>query len=210
MHNSLIIGFTVALLSTGVGVTVGLTAGYVGGIADRLLTLITDTFIVVPALPILILTASLLKGRASVYLIAVLLAAFSWPWPARQARAMALSLREREFVNTAWFSGEGNVRIMARQVFPYMRAWTMANFANAVLVAIGAEAGLAVLGLSDMQRATLGTMIYWAMNQQALILGAWYWLASPVVAIVLLFVGLFGLSTGLVKQSALARGYRGA
>jgi peptide/nickel transport system permease protein len=207
VHNSLIIGLFVAALATLIGVAVGIVAGYAGRIVDRVLMLVTDTFIVIPSLPILILVGAILKGRASILVISVVLTAFNWPWPARQARAMTLSLREREFVNTSWFSGESGPRILVFEIFPYLSAWAMANFVNTVLVAIGAEAGLAVIGLSDMQRATLGTMIYWAMQQQALLLGFWYWIASPVVAIVILFLGLFALSSGLSRRSALVRGY---
>jgi peptide/nickel transport system permease protein len=206
VRSSLIIGLIVAVLATAIGVIVGLVAGYLGGVGDRVLTLLTDTFIVIPSLPILILIASLLKGRASLELIALVLVAFNWPWPARQTRAMALSLREREFINTARFSGASTLRIIRLEVFPYIRTWAMANLVNTVLVAIGAEAGLAVIGLSNMQRATLGTMIYWAMQHQALLLGAWFWVGSPVVAIMILFLGLFALSTGVVQYSTAMRG----
>lgn len=207
VHNSLIIGLLVAALSTAIGVVVGLVAGYGGGIIDRILMLVTDTFIVIPSLPILILMAAILKGRASLITIAFVITVFNWPWPARQARAMTMSLREREFVHTASFSGESTGRILLVEIFPYMRSWATANFVNAVLVAIGTEAGLAVIGLSDMQQATLGTMIYWAMHQQALLLHFWFWLGSPVLAIVVLFLGLFLLSTGFTERSALRRGY---
>jgi len=206
VRNSMIIGLMTAAVSTVIGVLVGLVAGYKGGLSDRLLTLLTDTFIVIPSLPILILIASLLKGRASLVLISLVLVAFNWPWPARQTRAMAMSLREREFVNTARFSGESTLRIILLEIFPYIRAWSMANFVNTVLVAIGAEAGLAVIGLSNMQQATLGTMIYWALQHQALLLGAWFWIGSPVVAVMILFLGLFALSTGVVQYSTARRG----
>ena len=206
VRNSMIIGLITAALSTVIGVFVGLIAGYTGGFSDGLLTLLTDTFIVIPSLPILILIASLLKGRASLVLIALILVVFNWPWPARQTRAMALSLREREFINTARFSGESTMRIIVLEIFPYIRSWSMANFVNTVLVAIGAEAALAVIGLSNMQQATLGTMIYWALQHQALLLGAWFWIGSPVVAVMILFLGLFALSTGVVQYSTARRG----
>lgn len=206
VRNSMIIGLITAALSTAIGVIVGLFAGFLGGLSDRLLTLLTDTFIVIPSLPVLVLVASLLKGRASLTLIALILVVFNWPWPARQARAMTLSLREREFVNTARFSGASTLRIIALEIFPYIRAWSMANFVNTVLVAIGTEAGLAVIGLSNMQQATLGTMIYWAMQHQAILLGSWFWIGSPVVAIMILFLGLFALSTGVVQYSTSRRG----
>ncbi len=206
IHNSLIIGLIVATLATTIGVVVGLIAGYKGGIIDRVLMVLMDTFIVIPSLPILILIASILKGRASLITIALVLVMFNWPWPARQSRAMTLSLREREFVNTAWFSGESTVRIVVFEIFPFIRTWAMANFVNTILVAIGTEAGLAVIGLSNMQQATLGTMIYWAIQHEALLMGAWYWIGSPVVVIVTMFLGLFAFSTGVVQLSTSRRG----
>lgn len=206
VRNSMIIGLITAALSTVIGVFVGLIAGYKGGVSDRVLTLLTDTFIVIPSLPVLVLIASLLKGRASLVLIAVVLVVFNWPWPARQTRAMTLSLREREFVNTARFSGASTLQIIGLEIFPYIRAWSLANFVNTVLVAIGTEAGLAVIGLSNMQQATLGTMIYWALQHEAILLNEWFWILSPTVSVMLLFLGLFAVSTGMVQYATSRRG----
>ena len=105
IHNSLSIGFIVAFLGTVVGVFVGLVAGFVGGGVDRVLMVITDTFVVIPSLPVLILMTSLMRGSGStVILMALVLALFAWAWPSRQIRSMALTIKEREFIHTAWFS----------------------------------------------------------------------------------------------------------
>lgn len=208
IQNSLIIGVVVAFFATTIGVLAGLLAGFMGGIVDRILTLLMDVFIVVPSLPILILMASLLQGRASLMLISFILIIFNWPWPARQARSIALSMREREFINTARFSGSSVFSILTREIFPYIVSWAMANFVNTVLVAIATESGLAVIGLSSLEQATLGTMIYWALQHQALLGQRWWWIGSPVVAIIVLFFGLFLLSTGFADRSAERRGHQ--
>ncbi len=98
-------------------------------------------------------------------------------------------MREREFINVAWFSGESSTRILVRHIFPYIAGWSAANFINTVLVGISTESALAVIGLSSAQQATLGTMIYWAINYQALLAGKYVWVGSPVIVIVLLFIG---------------------
>jgi peptide/nickel transport system permease protein len=206
IQNSLVVGLVVAFCATTIGVMVGLTAGFRGGLLDRILTLLMDVFIVVPSLPILILMASLLQGRASLILISLILVVFNWPWPARQARAMALSMREREFINTARFSGASSFKIITREIFPYILTWALANFINTVLVAIATESGLAVIGLSSLEDATLGSMIYWALQHQALLGARWWWIGSPVVAIILLFIGLFLTSTGFSDLAAERRG----
>ena len=142
IHNSLSIGFIVAFLGTVVGVFVGLIAGFVGGGVDRVLMVITDTFVVIPSLPVLILMTSLMRGSGStVILMALVLALFAWAWPSRQIRSMALTMKERDFIHTAWFSGEGTVQVVVTEILPYALTWSLSNFMNATLSAI-ASAGV--------------------------------------------------------------------
>jgi peptide/nickel transport system permease protein len=139
VQNSLLVGVVVAFFATTIGVLAGLMAGFVGGVVDRVLTLLMDVFIAVPSLPILILMASLLQGKTSLLTISIVLIVFNWPWPARQTRSIALSMREREFINTARFSGASTLSIVVREIFPYVLTWSLANFVNTVLVAIATE-----------------------------------------------------------------------
>jgi peptide/nickel transport system permease protein len=206
IHMSMILGILVAFFATAIGVLTGLFAGFVGGFVDRIIMFLCDSIISIPSLPILILMGSVLRGRASIYVIAVILILFNWPWPARQARAMALTLRERDFIHTAHFSGESRFKIITVEILPHVFSWSMANFVNTILVAIGAEASLAVLGLSSSTTPTLGNMIYWARQYQAIMLKQWFWIGSPVVATALLFIGLFLTYTGYNDYTAAKRG----
>lgn len=206
IQNSFLIGLFVAVLATAIGVLVGLAAGLKGGAVDRVVMLLADTFIVIPSLPILILLGSLTKGSASLVLIGVVLVAFNWPWPARQVRSMGLTLRERDYISTARFSGEGTFRILIKEIFPFVKDWSIGNFINTILVAIASESGLAVIGMSSNSNATLGTMIYWANQHQAMLGGKWLWIGAPVVAICFIFIGLFLFMTGQQQYSALRRG----
>jgi len=204
--NSLLLGAIVAFFSTLIGVIMGLLAGFRGGITDRVLSFMMDATIAIPSLPILILMAAIMKGQATLTAISLILIAFNWPFPGRQIRSVALSMREREFVYLAWFSGENLAAILFRQIFPYLKTWATANFINTVLVGIAVESSLAVIGLSSADQATLGTMLYWALKYQALLAERWWWVGPPVVAIILLFVGLFLLASGLEQRSQKARG----
>jgi peptide/nickel transport system permease protein len=206
IRNSFIIGIIVAFYATLIGVLMGSIAGFKGGIIDRIITILIDTTIVIPTLPILILLGSLLKGRASVLSISLILVLFNWPWPARQVRAMTLSLKERDFIDTARFSGEKQMKIIVKEFLPYVTGWSMASFINTILVAIRTESTLAVIGMSNNSKATLGTMIYWANQHQALLLGNWYWIGAPLVAISIIFVSLFMTLSGAQNYSALIRG----
>lgn len=195
--NSLFIGFTVSFFSTLIGVIIGLVAGFYGGITDRILASFIDTFIAIPSLPILILLASFFKGKVSFLILSSILVIFNWSWPARQVRSMVFSIRERSFIDTASFSGESSYQIILNEILPHLLPWSLSNFTNTVLVAIGAETGLAVIGLSSLEQATLGTMLYWALNYQAILRGLWWWIAPCVLVIVILFISLFLISSGL-------------
>jgi peptide/nickel transport system permease protein len=196
LRNSLILGLLVAFSATFIGVIVGLLAGLKGGFLDRVLSLLMDSMIVIPVLPILILAGALSEGRSSFFMIVAVLVAFMWPGSARQIRSVALGIRESEFISTAMFSGEGTTKILFQEIFPYISSWTLGSLINLVLVAITIESGIALIGLSSLSEATLGTMIYWAQTHMALLAGRTWWYAPPIVMIVLLFVTLFIFSTG--------------
>lgn len=206
IHNSLLMGLIVALIGTVVGVFVGLLSGFVGGALDRVLMTITDTFVVIPSLPILILMTSLMKGSSTVIVMALVLAMFAWAWPSRQIRSMALTIKERDFIHTARFSGEGTVQIVVTEILPFALTWSLSNFMNAVLSAIGQESSLAVLGLSPGNLVSLGNMIQWAREKNAIFTQQWLWIGSPIVATVVLFIGLFMLITGYNDYLSMKRG----
>lgn len=206
IHNSLTIGLIVALLGTVLGVLVGLLAGFSGGILDRVLTIVTDTFVVIPSLPILILMTALMKGSSTVIMMALVLAMFAWAWPSRQIRSLALTIKERDFIHTAWFSGEGTIQIVVTEILPFALTWSLSNFMNATLSAIASESSLAVLGLSPANLISLGNMIQWARARNAIFARQWFWIGSPIIATVLLFVGLFLMITGYNDYLSMKRG----
>ncbi|MGI6174363.1 MAG: ABC transporter permease [Christensenellales bacterium] len=206
IHNSLSIGLIVAFLGTVVGVFVGLLAGFVGGTLDRVLMLVTDTFVVIPSLPVLILMTALMKGTSTVLLLALVLAMFAWAWPSRQIRSMALSMKEREFIRTAWFSGEGTLQVIFTEILPFALTWSLSNFMNATLSAIASESSLAVLGLSPANLVSLGNMIQWARSYNAIMAQRWNWILPPIFSTILLFVGLFMLITGYNDYLSMKRG----
>lgn len=206
IHNSLLIGMIVATIGTVAGVFIGLLAGFSGGWLDRVLTVITDTFIIIPSLPILILMTSFMKGASTVVIMALVLAMFAWAWPSRQIRSMALSMRERDFIHTAWFSGEGTVQVVVTEILPYAFTWSLSNFMNATLAAIAAESSLAVLGLSPGNLISLGNMIQWARERNAIFTQQWFWIGSPIITTAIMFIGLFLLITGYNDYLSMKRG----
>ena len=197
IRNSLIIGIVAALLSRVIAVLVALIAGYQGGLTDRILMSINDSFVVLPLLPVLVLVASMLRGRMGLIGLGVVLAIFGWAWDARLIRAQILSLREREFTKTAILSGMTSIRLVLGEHLPFVIPLIMATAINNVSFVIGTEIVLAVFGLSSLETPTLGVMIYWSVNYQAMLLGLWWWLLTPVVICILLILSLYLLSVSI-------------
>jgi peptide/nickel transport system permease protein len=206
IRNSLLLGVGVSLGITAISTFLGLSAGYVGGWYERIVVVFVDTFITIPVLPILIVVGALVRGNTSFAIVGVILICFGWAWNARTIRSMALSLREREFVNMARFSGASTFDIIYREMFPYVYAYMVVGFINTILFAINTEAALAVIGLSKVQVPTLGSIIFWALNYNALMIGQTAWIVAPIVATVVLFMGLFLTSTGYNQLFAERRG----
>lgn len=201
IKNSITLALMTALIASHIGLLLGLVAGIRGGIVDRMLMFITDTFIIIPGLPLLMVVVTVLKQWITIPLLGALISIVSWPWPARQVRAMVLSLRERAFVYTAMLSGMGTLKVLLREIMPFLLGWHLINFTNTILFAIGMETGLAILGLSVLGENTLGVMIYWALNQfYALFRGILWWIASPIATLTLIFVSFYLTSVGLSEH----------
>jgi len=204
IRNSLILGGIVAVGVTIISTIVGLSAGFIGGNFEWFVMLVVDTFITIPLLPLLIMLGALIRANQAFLVLAIII--FGWAWAARTVRSMALSLREREFINMARFSGANTIQILAREIFPYVTAYMLVNFINTMLFAINTEATLAVIGVSRVEIPTLGSIVFWALNYNALFTGNYVWIIAPIVATIALFLGLFLLSTGFNQAFANRRG----
>jgi peptide/nickel transport system permease protein len=206
MELALIVGVIATVLS----VIVGVTSAFLGGFWDELLSLLSNVFLVIPALPLLILLLGYLSGKGQWPTI-IVLSFLGWPWGARVIRAQTLMIRNRDFIAAARESGEKSWRIIALDIIPNEVSLIAASFVNTVLYAIGASVALAFVGLSDLNTWSLGTILYWAQSQQALQLGAWWWFAPPGLAVALIGTSLVLLNTGIDELgSPRLRSSRGA
>lgn len=197
IRNSLLFGITVALLSRIIALAVGLTSGYVGGFVDRALMSINDTFVVFPPFPILVLVYFVFKDHMSWGLLAVAMASLGWPYDARLIRTVALSLRNREFTTQSLFSGMSTRQILVEEHLPYVLPIVFATAMNNINWSIGLEVTLSVIGFTNIETPTVGTMIYWANQHTALVAGVWWWIAFPVALVIITFIGLYLLSVSM-------------
>ncbi len=197
VRNSLIIALVASTVSRVIAVLVGMVAGYTGGTTGRVLMFISDVFLVIPLFLIIVLLAMLVRDRMNLVTLGLLLAFFGWAWDARLIRSLMLSLREREFTQTAVLSGTGTLRLVLNEYMPYAMPLVFSTLINNMAWVIGLEMTLAILGLVNMDMPTLGTMLNWAINYQAILLGYWWWLLTPILLAIFLFVALYWLSVSI-------------
>jgi peptide/nickel transport system permease protein len=186
----------VGVVATALSVIVGVSAAFLGGVWDELLSLVSNVFLVIPSLPLLIILLGYLPQKGQLATIAVL-SVLGWPWGARVIRAQTLAIRNRDFISAARETGESTWRIISFEIVPNEVSLIAASFVNTVLYAIGASVALAFIGLADLNSWSLGTMLYWAESQEALQLGAWWWFVPPGLAVALMGTGLVLLNTGI-------------
>ncbi|HYJ12862.1 MAG TPA: ABC transporter permease [Thermomicrobiales bacterium] len=191
------VGLIAGVVAIVIGTVLGLIAGYVGGWPDMIIRGLCDILMTVPGLVVLITVASSIQGAISVQMMALVVASLAWMWPARTIRSQVLTLRERAYVQMAKLSGMNTMEVIFREIMPNLMPFLAASFVGAVSAAILASIGLEALGLGPQNEPTLGMTIYWAISFNAVIRGMWWWLAMPIGAIVILFIGLFLIIAGL-------------
>lgn len=197
VRNSVIVAVIAGVVSRIIAVLFGMIAGYKGGNTDRVLMFISDSLLVIPLFLIIVLMAMLVRESMNLITLGLLLALFGWAWDARVIRSLILSLRTREFTQTAILSGARTLPLILNEYMPYAMPLVFSTLINNMAWAIGLEMTLAILGLTNVLIPTLGTMLYWAINYHAILLGRWWWVLTPVVLSVLLFVALYWMSVSV-------------
>lgn len=184
-RESLIIAVVAGLFATVLSVLIGVSAAYLGGVADEVLSMVTNIFLVIPTFPLIIILATY-AGKGTLLVILIVLVVTGWSYGANQLRAQTLSLRNRDFLESARVRGERRSYIIVREVLPTMTSLIVANFLGAALYSVLTAAGLQFLGLGNPNSISWGTMLYWSQNQQALQTGMPLWSLAPGLCVALL------------------------
>ncbi|WP_237487041.1 ABC transporter permease [Vibrio hippocampi] len=194
-RQSLAVALTAGVIAMSIAVLVGVSAGYFGGKIDERLNFITNVFLVFPQLPLLIVLAAFL-GQVGSLVITLLLGITSWPWGARVIRSQTMAIRNKEFIISAEVMGESKLRILLVEILPNLVSIVFGGFLGTVIYAMGAEAGLGILGLGDATEVSWGSMLYWAQTSSSLYTGAWWEMLVPALAL-----AITGGSLALINMS---------
>jgi peptide/nickel transport system permease protein len=196
---TMVVAILAGVVATFLSVTVGVAAGYLGGPADDGLTMLSNVFLAIPGLPLLIVIDSYLpvSGRSNEYIIGLIISLTGWAWGARVLRAQTLSLRNRDFVEASRIIGESRFRIMISEIAPNLLPVLASSLLFTILYAIGAYVTLAYVGLTSTAVWNWGTMLFWAQSNNAPLAGQWYWFVPPGICIALVGTGLALLNFGI-------------
>jgi len=206
-QNSLFVGVVTATIVVSVTTFVGLCAGYFGGIIDEILMRVADVLMVLPRLPLLIVMASMLKP--SIGTIIFVIALLGWTRPAKQIRALTLSLKQYTFVESTKASGGSGLHIVFHHIFPNVGGIVVAYFVTEVVNVILLESGLSFLGLGDPFRFTWGQILYGAQNSAAVSGGFWWWWVPTGLCITMVCFSLAFIGTTLNDRFVLRLKIRG-
>ncbi len=184
---SLAVGLSASAMAVLIGAVIGLVSGYFGGIVDMVLMRITDVFIQLPTLPLMLIFVAILgKGIFNIILVIAIL---GWTPTARMVRSQTLSLKERPFVEAARAIGASDLHILARHIAPNVVPLIFANAAISVVNAVLSESFLSFLGFGDPRVPSWGMLLYYARLAGATVNGYWWFIIPPGVAIMLLALG---------------------
>jgi peptide/nickel transport system permease protein len=173
----------ISLLVTAISVVIGITAAYAGGRVDMALSLTTDVFLVIPALPLLIVLSTYLAS-GGIAAIVFVMTITSWAFGARQLRAQGLSIRSKEFLEAARVRGERRWYVIFAEILPNMLPLIVAAFLGTSVYVVATMAGLQFLGFGNVgDTLTWGTMIYQSQQAMSLESGNLWWLLSPIIAV---------------------------
>jgi len=197
-RSTIVVSFLAGVVATIIAVVVGVAAGYLGGLADDLLSMLANIFLVMPALLLLIVIFGFLPASSNDLLIGAIIALTGWAWGARVLRAQTLSLRNRDYVESARITGESTVRIIGWEIVPNLLPIIASSFLFTVLYGVGTYTAIAYLGLVNIDpHWSWGGMLFWAQSVNAQVNGYWWWYIPPGLAVALLGTALALLNFGI-------------
>ena len=194
-QNSMLVGFAAAIVAVLIGGTLGIIAGYKGSWGETTVTGVTDFFLVVPILPLMIVLAALF-GQ-TIYHIVLVIGLLSWMSVCYVVRAQVHTLKERGFVARARSLGAGDLYIIRCHILPHVAPLLVAQTVLTVATAVFFEAALAFIGLGDPQRISWGTVLQYGFQHSAVSTGAWWAIVPPGVCIAFVVLGCFLVGQGV-------------
>ncbi|MBO0480205.1 ABC transporter permease [Vagococcus fluvialis] len=202
-RNSVVIGFAITIITSIIGVGLGIIAGYYGGIVDTIIMRIVDFIMVLPMIMIVIVFVTIIP-KYNMMSFVWIMSAFYWVAKARLFRGKTLSESRRDYVSASKTLGTSDFKIMFGELMPNLSSLIITNLTINFAANIGIETTLSYLGFGlPPGTPSLGTLIGYASNGDVLSNMTWIWApASLLILVMMLSINYVGQA---FKRSADAR-----
>lgn len=196
LQSALVIGLFGGAIASVIGLTFGFLSGYIGGWVDEILMMITNIFLVIPVIAVLILVSTYLPYRG-VEAQGILIGCISWPWVARTVRSQTMSLKQRGFVALSKITGVSPLRTIVEEVAPNMLSFVVMVFiilfGGSILYAVALD----FIGLGPVKGISLGLMMIESYSDSAIVYGYWWWFLVPGLSITMIVYSMYLMNSGL-------------
>lgn len=193
----IVVGLLAGVIATALSLLVGINAALLQGAGDEILSALANIFLVIPALPLIIIIAGFIPSGGGGITVALVISATGWAWGSRVIRAQTLSLRNRDFVQAARATGKSTFSLVLFEIMPNLIPIIAGSFVGTVNFAVLSQVSLSFIGIGSSSDWNWGTILFWAQGQQALAQGAWWWFIPPGLAIALLGMALTLITLGI-------------
>ncbi|MBK8802459.1 MAG: ABC transporter permease [Fibrobacteres bacterium] len=197
LRSSLYVGFLAGIIATTVGTLVGIYGGFKGGLVDDILNMLTNLFIVIPSIIVLILISATFPEGRSLTLIGLIIGCTTWTWSARAVRAQAASLKSRDHIALARINGDGTLAIIMKHILPYLLSYVFMVFILQIASGILSESAISMIGLGPADTQSLGVILNDAKANGALNGGYWYAFFPSTILITLIVFALYLINTSM-------------
>ena len=196
IRGSLYVGAIASAISLSLAIFLGTIAAVFGGLVDRIVMTLSEIFLLIPSILLMMLLAAYLPER-SLWIVAVVIGITSWAGWCRGFRSRTLSILSSEFINLAILSGASRLNIIIRDIVPIIAPYVLAAFAMLFSYSIMAEVGLTLVGVGMTKDVTLGLMLYVAQIYANISQGIWWTIVPPSIMVTLIFLSLYMIATSI-------------
>ena len=194
----LLIGSLAALYGTLIAIAMGIASGYLGGKVDATLMGVTDIFLTIPSLPVMMIMAACFRVTDP-FSFSAIIALWMWAGLARSVRAQVRSVRSRDFIEAAKVLNLGTPHIIFKEILPNVLPYIAINFVRMMKDAITASVGVMFLGLAPFSKVHWGIMLQMAMSMTGVAYTPWglHYVMAPLLSIMLLEFGAVLFANGV-------------
>lgn len=201
IRGSLLVGSVASGIALALAIFLGTIAAVFGGLVDKIILTVSEIFIIIPAILLMMVLAAYLPER-NLWLVAFVIGITSWGGWARGFRSRSMSILSAEYINIALLSGASKISIIIKDILPVISPYILAAFAMIFSYAVMSEVGLTIIGVGMTKDITLGLVLYIAQLYANITQGIWWTFVPPTIIIIAIYLSLYTIAISLDEYFA--------